>query len=703
MLQPATAAGDPGRLESPRRARVGLLVALAGLLPVLIRVPFWVEALRLAPDGDTSIVGLMAQHGRAAATFWGQPYGSPLEAWLAAPFVAWLGPTPGAVRWPAFLLSLCLAPLAAALAARLARTASAPAALLLACPPAYFLLLAAQPPPFYPSLLVLEGLLLLGALELGRRLATERADARLLLAAPAWGLVAGLALWTHLLSAAFVVPALLWLTWQAAAAARRGGARLALLVALGLLATGVLAGSAPWWLRLAGDPSATAVLSLADQQAPGATWRHLAGLLPRLHEPLLGILGAHVPLTADDPEQRVSLSLFGTVVLLVLNAGSLAGAAAALRADRTAVTPCALPARSVALLLASVVATTVVAFPWPLRAGPETLRFLTPAYLPLAVLVAYGASHGPRPRRAWLTLLPLVALHLQPAQALLATWRQAAEQGRPLLPDCRPLLRQLEQAGVRHAWASYDTAWCLTYLGAGRVVASQPWNERFPDWPLPYLDTLRRAQDAAWILVPGVDFALPEPARFERRLRDLGARFQHAQVGPAHVYTAIQAPFVSPAERLGTTAALGDGDLHTRTLEPGRGATTWTLPEPRALEALTLLGALGPPGLPDGMSLEVSADGVRFERVVRLRPGLAARELVWFDRQLQPWTGLGALTVWLQGRTVVAVRVTPQPPVAAMGVAELLLHVSPTPASTLAQPDLPAAWLAERARARAAR
>lgn len=701
MLQPA--AGDPARRESPRRARVGLLVALAGLLPVLIRVPFWVEALRLAPDGDTSIVGLMAQHGRAAATFWGKPYGSPLEAWLAAPFVAWLGPTPGAVRWPAFLLSLCLAPLAAALAARLARTASAPAALLLACPPAYFLLLAAQPPPFYPSLLVLEGLLLLGALELGRRLATERAGARLLLAAPAWGLVAGLALWTHLLSAAFVVPALLWLTWQAAAAARRGGAGLPLLSALGLLAAGVLAGSAPWWLRLAGDPTATAVLSLADQQAPGATWRHLTGLLPRLHEPLLGTLGAHVPLTADDPEQRVGLSLFGTVVLLMLNAGSLAGAAAALRADRAAVTPCALPARSVALLLASVVVTTVAAFPWPLRAGPDTLRFLTPAYLPLAVLVAYGASHGPRPRRAWLTLLPLVALHLQPAQALLAAWRQAAERGRPLLPDCRPLLHQLEQAGVRHAWASYDTAWCLTYLGAGRVVASQPWNERFPDWPLPYLDELRRAQDAAWILIPGVDFALPDPARFERRLRDLGARFQHAQVGPAHVYTAIRPPFVSPAERLGTTVALGDGDLHTRALEPGRGATTWTLPGPRALEALTLLGALEPPGLPDGLSLEVSSDGARFERVVRLRPGLAARGPVWFDRQLQPWTGLGALTVWLQGRTVLAVRVTPQPPVAAMGVAELLLHVSPAQASALAQPDLPAAWLAERARVRAAR
>lgn len=690
--------------ETPARQRAWLVVFLAGLLPALIRVPFWVEALRLAPDGDTSIVGLMAQHGRDAATFWGQPYGSPLDAWLAAPFIAWLGPCTAAVRWPSFLLGLLLAPFAAALAGHLERSARAPAALLLACPPAYFLLLGALPPPFYPSLLALEGALLLGVVELARRLpkttVTRWTNAAVTCAALGWGLLAGLALWSHLLAAAFVGPAVLWLAWRALATWRGAGDTRAhvgwhLAGLLGALTLGLLVGSAPWWRRLAHDPSAISVLSL---QAPGMGWSHLRALAPRLHEPLLGLLGAHVPTTADDPVHRVGLTTFGIAVLVLIHASALAAAWRALRrpADREAQAPPA-ATRHVAWLLAGVVLTTLVAFPWPLRAGPETLRFLTPAYLPWAVLVAFGASHGPRPRRAWLTLLPLVALHLQPAQALLATWRQAGTSGPPLLPDCRPLLGHLRQAGISHVWASYDTAWCLTYLGAGQVVASQPWNERFPDWPLPYVGELRRAANPAWILIPGVDFDLPDNAHFERRLGDLGATFQHAAVGAAHVYSGIRAPFTHGAASPGIPTGLGDGDLRTRVLEPGRGASTWTLPGPRQLAALTLLGALDAPGLPDGLSLEVSPDGQRFERVARLRSGAATREPIWFDRQLQPRAGLGALTVALRGRTVLAVRLTPLPPVPALGIAELLVHPTDdtsTPPEHAAR--LPSAWLEKR-------
>ena len=49
---------------------------------------------------------------------WGQPYGSPLEAWLAAPFVAALGTTTGALRLLYFLLGLGLIPVAYGLGAR---------------------------------------------------------------------------------------------------------------------------------------------------------------------------------------------------------------------------------------------------------------------------------------------------------------------------------------------------------------------------------------------------------------------------------------------------------------------------------------------------------------------------------------------------------------------------------------------------------
>src|SRR5687767_1465048 len=130
------------------------------LLGLVVRLPFWVEALRTPVDGDTAIIGLMARHPFASTTMWGQPYGSAVEAWLAAPVLAVLGATPAALRLVYFLLGLALIPAGAWLAAGLDRRAAVPAALLLACPSPYFLLLASMPAPLYPTALLLSALFL---------------------------------------------------------------------------------------------------------------------------------------------------------------------------------------------------------------------------------------------------------------------------------------------------------------------------------------------------------------------------------------------------------------------------------------------------------------------------------------------------------------------------------------------------------------
>ena len=122
----------------PRRLELPLAVAVG----VVVRVPFWVEALRTPVDGDTAIIGLMARHPFRGATMWGQPYGSPVEAWLAAPLLALLQPDAATLRLAYFLLGLGLIPAAYFLARALDERAALPAAVLMACPSPYFLLLA---------------------------------------------------------------------------------------------------------------------------------------------------------------------------------------------------------------------------------------------------------------------------------------------------------------------------------------------------------------------------------------------------------------------------------------------------------------------------------------------------------------------------------------------------------------------------------
>src|SRR6266581_1828857 len=145
---------------------------LALLLGVAVRAPFWAEALRTPVNGDTAIIGLMSRHLGRGTTLWGQPYGSPLEAALAAPFVATLGTTTAAIRIPYFLLGLALIPLGYALGRALHAEAALPA-------------------PLYPATLVLSGLLLVLSLRLAERFA---AGERPVSGEIAWVLLAALSL-----------------------------------------------------------------------------------------------------------------------------------------------------------------------------------------------------------------------------------------------------------------------------------------------------------------------------------------------------------------------------------------------------------------------------------------------------------------------------------------------------------------------------
>src|SRR3990172_5483370 len=53
----------------------------------------------------------MARHPGEGTRLWGQPYGSPLDSWVAMPFVVAWGTTTEALRLPSFLLGLLLLPI----------------------------------------------------------------------------------------------------------------------------------------------------------------------------------------------------------------------------------------------------------------------------------------------------------------------------------------------------------------------------------------------------------------------------------------------------------------------------------------------------------------------------------------------------------------------------------------------------------------
>jgi hypothetical protein len=623
-------------------------LALAILVGLLVRTPFWIESLRTPVDGDTAIVGLMARHPGEGTTMWGQPYGSPLDAWVATPFVVALGSTTSALRLPVFLLGLALVPIAWALGRALHPDAAFPAALLVACPPPYFLLLSALPPPFYATTLALCGILLVLTLRIADRLEKGETPRKALATA---GALAGLALWTHLMSASVVAMAAAYLMGRAR------GRRRVLVVALGPL----LLASAPWWGRALADGDAARIVRVADRDE--TTLGHLRKVVPRLHEPVGGLLGTHVPVVAD-AEDFVLRSPGGVAGLVILIYGGLV----VLAARRSGGHP---PA---GLLLATV-ALVVIVFPFPLRSGPHTIRFLTPAYLPLAALVAWAAAAGGRPRRGLIAVLALAGLHLVPGSKLLETWRATDRAGPPfLLPDLAPVRGALESRGLRHAYASYGPAYRLTWESAERIVASQPWNERFRHYPLPRLDEVRFAKDVAWVLTPSVPTDLPSPREFEEAMASLGGAWKRTEAGPAVLYHDFRPPFGPDVEAWPGVGVAGDGDLATALSPETQASSTYALPEPRPLDAVTLVAGLDGPRLLRSMDVETSADGKTFETVARRRRREEREDLRWVNGHPQAVLDHDLVSIPLGGRTVAAIRITPFASTDPWTLGELLLH-----------------------------
>jgi hypothetical protein len=265
---------------------------------------------------------------------------------------------------------------------------------------------------------------------------------------------------------------------------------------------------------------------------------------------------------------------------------------------------------------------------------------------------------------------PLCAAQLVAGVLLYAEWRRGGPEA--LVPDCARVLEVLRGRHLVRAYASYHTAYCLTYTSAETVVASPPWNERFWGYPLPYLDEVRREPRAAWVLVPGVDFQLPAPHTFAAKVAGIGGRFTHEEAGPAAVYYDFVPPFPARAMAAGVDGPAGDADVTTRVVQPP-GPATFPVAHPQSVAGLTLLAGTASPDLPRAMDLEVSPDGVRFERIGRRRRGRETVDLAWVNGHPQFLVDDLAFSVPLDGRMVAAVRITPIES-SPWSVSEVLLH-----------------------------
>jgi hypothetical protein len=189
--------------------RYGFAAALLGLVLVGLALRVAVIASPLGEiDGDEAVVGLMARHiaflGERPVFYWGQPYLGSLEAFTAAPLFRLFDSSTVLLKLVPTAYSLGFLVLSALVARRLFGTGPGLAtAAYLAVPPSMWAVWSTKARGGYAEVLFLGEAVLLSSLALvcspGRRLAVL------------WGLLAGLAFWTHPLAIVYLAPALIYL------------------------------------------------------------------------------------------------------------------------------------------------------------------------------------------------------------------------------------------------------------------------------------------------------------------------------------------------------------------------------------------------------------------------------------------------------------------------------------------------------------
>lgn len=102
-------------------------------------------------------------------------------------------------------------------------------------------------------------------------------------------------------------------------------------------------------------------------------------------------------------------------------------------------------------------------------------------------------------------------------------------------PDLEPAIEYMQHKGIKHCVASHWAAYRINFYTDEEIICSQPHNERFPGWFLPYKDEVDAATNVAYVLTDKIRFL--KPSIFERHMRTMGVVSDVYTAGYFRVYS----------------------------------------------------------------------------------------------------------------------------------------------------------------------
>jgi hypothetical protein len=472
---------------------------------------------------DECIIALQAKqiiHGDFSLLMLAQPYMFPLEAYLMAPVIEFLPRTAFGARVMAFgmgLVSLLLGLLIFRQWGRLSEVW--PGVLLLLFGSPFLLILQyGMALPGYPSLICLS-LLMVWLAQAGSDLTLPPKGAAVLT-----GVIGGVACSVTMLALPFVVMAGMMIGghrhWHTAR------------WTFPLFGAGLLVGLIPHGLAFYRYGSGGSIFRMDS-------WREALGALvsPTLSTTLPAALGLGCPVVPGShdrieffPSLGLAYGLLWLLMLVVVTLKALGVGWHRWRHERW-------PSLDAGLVFAGASWICLVMFLFSSRSSANSYRYLTLLVLSWPFLVGYCYCHsGPYIRRGMVGLTMLfVIINVANGYGVLKRWHEPSFGVQLKSYDLGPVIRYLDERGIRHAYSVYADAYRLTYATDERITCAQLYNERFPAWPLPYKETkVDPATNVAYVLSADNRFTA---GVFERDMASAKVSCRIQECGRYKVYT----------------------------------------------------------------------------------------------------------------------------------------------------------------------
>ncbi len=170
------------------------------------------------------------------------------------------------------------------------------------------------------------------------------------------------------------------------------------------------------------------------------------------------------------------------------------------------------------------------------RSHHHTYRYMIPFVMSFPFLIAFAYRQSGTAGRWILGVLTVlvVGMNVAGASGIMRQWASPGFSDFLKSYDLKPAFRYMEERGITRCYGTYTDAYRISFETDEKILCSQPYNERFPGWHVPFSEIVNAATNVAFVLSDSYKF---RPEELEDDCATMQVTYRVETCGHYRVYT----------------------------------------------------------------------------------------------------------------------------------------------------------------------